>query len=174
MIWPFSVSSASILGAIAPIAEEPQTAFPPAIIRAIFSLKPNLRPIVKAPMITVVIISTIKIRPLSPIWLMVWKVTVKPNRTTEYSSRRLSENLVPLAKLGCLKKVFPKSIPNRIANVAAPSFGSRSANSFAPTATARDKPKPGSNVFIFMIVWVDMYIFLFMFGRFSKIENSWL
>ena len=99
-------------------------------------------------MITVVMISRIKINPLMPISPIVWKVTVSPSSTTEYSSNLLSENFVPAARSGCLKKVFPKMIPNRMAKVAPPSLGKNKANSFAMIATPMDKLKPGKIGFV--------------------------
>ena len=57
--WRFSSSFAPILGAMAPIAEDPQTAFPPAIIVDILSEKPKRLPIKMAEIITVAIIAII-------------------------------------------------------------------------------------------------------------------
>ena len=80
---PLSLSSASITGAVAAMAEEPQTAFPLAIKNLKFCANPNFLPIYNAPIIVAVICNTINITPFSPISEIVLILRVAPSNTME-------------------------------------------------------------------------------------------
>ena len=90
---PFSLSSASITGAVAAIADEPHTALPLAIINLKFCPKPSFFPIYKAPIIVIVICTTINVMPPIPNSISVETLNVAPNNTIEYDNKSVSENL---------------------------------------------------------------------------------
>ena len=89
---------------------------------------------------------------------MVWKVTVVPNKTMDNSNSLLSANLVPELKIGCLKKVFPKRIPKRMAMVAAPMVGNQMAMILLMAATIKAKPKPGKFFLMVCIIYFTLSV----------------
>ena len=90
-----SLSSASITGAVAAIAEEPHTAFPLAIKNLKFSPNPNFLPIYIAPTIVTIICIIINNIPENPNSIIVDTLKVAPNNTIEYDNKFDSENLYP-------------------------------------------------------------------------------
>ena len=149
---PFSLSSASITGAVAAIADDPQTALPLAIINLKFCPNPSFFPIYKAPTIVIVIWTIINNIPPAPNSIKVEILNVAPNRTIEYDKRSVSENLYPFWKISWLKNKFPTSIPKNIDIVAAPNLGTNLDKKILNSPMHTDTKSPGSISFIFFII----------------------
>ncbi|ERT66706.1 hypothetical protein HMPREF0202_02606 [Cetobacterium somerae ATCC BAA-474] len=97
--------------------------------------------IVKA--IVKVICKRIKAIPETPSCKIVLILKVPPNKTIEYESKSLSENLEPGAKIVDLAKVFPAISPKKIARGAPPMLGTNFPRKTPSCAIKIQSSRPG-------------------------------